>query len=300
MKSGSSIAGQALVLLCLFAFCSCRNSHNDDCLLQHIDEGLAQSNRLIRLASSDILEVIKQKTYQPVIAERAREIYLKAVTIQQQTDSIFNYIEWFKNSIKQNASSNIALKNIVGLHTRLIGYKRKVISVDKRLARDVASEIFIVSKEIDSSNEVLATLKKLLLNQPAFAAITYLRRIENNLSIDEQTALKFLHDQVTPLIDHFTVFSAIVGQNAQILEAGKILEVTAGIGSFTRYPIARITVDGHLISLNEKGFAIYQIKTLKKPGFYSVPVQIKFTDQDGNEQTKSIPVDYKTVSTHCK
>lgn len=300
MKSLSSFAGRVLRLLSLYALCSCRNKQDNAVILQQVDEGLVQSNRLIRLLSNDILQAIEQKTYDRPSAERAKEIYPKAMALQNKTDSIFAYIEGLGTLLNRDDATGLVSKRIEELYTKLDDYKREILSLDERMSNDLSGTIFIVSKESDSSQIVPAALKENLQDSPAAAAKAFLHRIENNLAIDEQKAMSFLHYRTVVRRDDYAVFEAIVGQNAQVLEAGRTLEIIAGMGSFTKYPIAQITVDGHLIPLNEKGLAIYQLKTLIKPGNYSIPVKIAFTDPDGKEQIRTITVGYKTLSSGPK
>lgn len=287
-------------LLFVSILCGCHNSQDSTALLQQVDDGLLQSNQQIRLGSSEILEAIKLKTYEPATAERAKKIYPEASSLQNETDSIFKYIESFRSLLNQNGSSHLGSKNIKELHGKLADYKRKVLSLDDRLSEDLSGKIFVVSEKIDSSNQVLTALEDYLLNKQPSDAKAYLRLIENSLAMDEQKVMKFLHYRTTPIIDNYTVFEAIVGQNTRVLTAGETLEIMAGLGKFSTRKLPVISVRGSIVPINEKGLAVCKIRTSSRPGHYSIPVQIKFTDEDGKEQIRIIAVEYKTVSADLK
>jgi len=80
----------------------------------------------------------------------------------------------------------------------------------------------------------------------------------------------------------FQVFSAIAAQNTTFLKSGELLEITAGVGSFSVAARPKITIDGKNIPLDPDGTAIYRIKAPGKPGKHVIPVKIEFVKPDGS------------------
>ncbi len=300
MKNRCFVIGKATLLLVICVFYSCKGKDDNAAILQEIDEGLMQSNKVIRFSSDNILHSILQKTYESVTAPRAKEIYPKALLIQKETDTIFKYIENLKGAVHQSEPTGIDLKTIKTFHSKLETYKRKVLSLDKRLSEELSGKLFTASQNIDSSGEILAMMKNYLFNKPVKNVEVYLSRVENNLAIDEQKAIDFLHYQIAAIIDDFTVFEAIVGQNTRILRVGETLEILAGLGRFSNRILPVISVGDSIVPLNEKGLAVYKLKTSTMAGSYSIPVTISFTESDGNVQTRTIPIEYKTISANLK
>lgn len=298
MKSISSVVWASL-LICLFALCSCRNKQNNTIILQQIDEGLVQSNRQIRMSTDEILEALKNKVDDPKTAEKAKIMQPKAALIRTYTDTIIVYIEKLKRTLTNENSVNESM--IAELSRRFTGYKQAIISSDERIANsknDILTGFINGGK--DSVNGSKTELKKILTDASPAERSTYLSRMQNDVAIIEHKTINFLLQQIGAYTDGFEMFEAIVGQNAKILEAGDYLEISAGVGALSIRAEPIITVGKDSVKINERGLAVYKFKTSNVPGHHSVPVVIKFKDEDGKDQTHSFTVEYKTVSSRLK
>lgn len=302
MKTLCFLTGKTSLLFCFYFFYGCNSKNDNAVILLQIDEGLLQSNRQIKKSSDNILEALQNSVYNARTRTKAMAIQPKALAVHDYTNKMLLYIDGIKTTLKNTDKQKRFKKEneISELYLRLMSYKNSVLATDPRLAANMSDSITLVDKKWDKTEEGKQLLRQALVKSPVNEAMAYLSRLQNNLLINENKLLLFLFREIADRSHHDEFFCAIVGQNAQILEAGRTLEIIAGMGSFTKYPIAQTTVDGRLIPLNEKGVAVHQIKTSEKPGNYAVPVQIKFTDQDGNGQMRTITVGYKTLSSRLK
>ena len=294
MKSGSSIAGQASILLCLFAFYNCHNKKDDNHLLQQIDEGLMQSNRLVQANTEEIIQELRYKIDDPRTTEKAKFILPKVLHVSRITTNTLRYLD----SLKVTPGFDVKLSE---LPEKLEQYKTEVLAADTLLRNWLNNSPIVFSKKIDSLK--INTEK----NSHFFAAASkplvqgFLTRLQNDISINECRCIRYLNEKVAFHDDsYYETFSTIVGQNAKVLKGGDSLEITAGVGKFSRKASPTIIVNGDSIRVDRHGIGIHKIKTPKRSGDYTLPVVIEFTDEGGKRQTHSFTVDYKTVSTHLK
>jgi hypothetical protein len=72
------------------------------------------------------------------------------------------------------------------------------------------------------------------------------------------------------------------------------MEITAGLGAFSKQKLPTVSIAGAPVTLNEKGLAVNKFKVGSTSG--SVKVLVNYTDQDGNPQSKETEIAY-TVGT---
>jgi gliding motility-associated protein GldM len=126
---------------------------------------------------------------------------------------------------------------------------------------------------------------------PTVAAITILRKFQNDVKTTENRIINHLHEQVGKVEVIFDAFEAIVGQNSKYLMPGQELEITAGLGAFSKSKLPTISIGGSNVGLNEKGMAIYKMAA-GGIGSHKIPVTVSFVDQDNKPQTKTFDVEY--------
>ncbi|MEI9810185.1 MAG: hypothetical protein WDO16_21235 [Bacteroidota bacterium] len=96
----------------------------------------------------------------------------------------------------------------------------------------------------------------------------------------------------------YDVYSTIIGQSSNIVRSGEQIEITAGVGAFSRIASLKITIAGKEVTAGDEGIALYKFKSSSKPGTHFIPVKLSYTDQDGKEQTIEKNVEY-TVAEEC-
>jgi gliding motility-associated protein GldM len=126
---------------------------------------------------------------------------------------------------------------------------------------------------------------------PTVAALTILRKFENDVKTTENRVVTHLHEQVGKVEVIFDAFEAIVGQNSKYLMPGQELEINAGLGAFSKSKVPTITIGGANVPVNEKGMALYKTAA-GSIGQHTIPVTVAFVDQDGKPQTRTFNVEY--------
>jgi gliding motility-associated protein GldM len=126
---------------------------------------------------------------------------------------------------------------------------------------------------------------------PTVAALTILRKFENDVKTTENRIVNHLHEQVGKVEVVFDSFEAIVGQNSKYLMPGQELEINAGLGAFSKSKVPTITIGGATVPTNEKGMAVYKTAA-GAIGQHTIPVTVAFVDQDNKPQTRTFNVEY--------
>src|SRR5262245_3649484 len=82
-------------LIVVIVLYSC-NSTQDKTVISALNEGLETSNEFINISNSEILNLLQEKTIEPISQERARIWYPNADKIRVLSDSVYNYLEALK------------------------------------------------------------------------------------------------------------------------------------------------------------------------------------------------------------
>ena len=79
----------------------------------------------------------------------------------------------------------------------------------------------------------------------------------------------------------------IVSQNSKHFKIDEILEITAGIGSFSMAVQPKFTINGNDVEVDDVGVAKYKMKVAKEVGKHTVTVKICWTKPNGENATLS-------------
>jgi hypothetical protein len=93
-------------------------------------------------------------------------------------------------------------------------------------------------------------------------------------------------------VSAFDALHSIMTISSSYVKAGQSVEVTAGIGQFTKVAKPHITIDGKEGKLDDGGVAVYTFSAKGKPGKYQVPVIIEFYNPDGTLATLTRQLEY--------
>ena len=124
---------------------------------------------------------------------------------------------------------------------------------------------------------------------PTIAAMTILSKFQNDVKSSESQVVDYFLSQVGSVKVVFDEFQPLIGTNSTYLMPGESLEVTAGIGAYSKAATPTINIGGSNIPLSE-GKAVYKT-TVSGAGAKSINVSIRYTKPDGTTGTveKSIP-----------
>jgi hypothetical protein len=295
--------------LILYSFLSCTPKKTNEILLQEINDGLTQSNLVIGSDAKNTLEMFKMKLADPITKTKAEYFYPKLSRLVQATEELKKYIDSLKmqitkagnsvstNYTQENKSLNsllIANDEYKNLYKRLKHYRENILLPDSMSLGELTKYCVIISKDQDTVNNE-SFLRQCFADASVIEAITYLNRLQNNISIVESKCIKHYNESVRDHIDWFNSYSSIVAQSAKVLKAGDDLEISGGVGVFSKERLLEFSVNGKQIPTNEKGIANYKFKTSNKPGIYSIPVLIRMLGEDSIEQKLNFSVEYSLV-----
>jgi len=285
-----------IITLSLFFFAACKGKSNDSEVIKAMEKNLLQSNATINRSTETILKSLQDKTTNWGTMERAKIWYGTAQKIGDLSQKLYNHL----NTLKQRGT--FTASELQELNKSLIDYKKELLSSDSSI-RDEFSNQFDFFNPVLSLflTDILSTNKLSTKNISKANFLASLTLLQNYIKINENKIIAFCHTKVgeTDGGGFFNYYSAMVGQSSTYVRPGEKLEITAGVGAFSKSCSPVININGKNTSLGYEGFALYKMNAPKFPGKYKVPVQISFLNQTtGKEETISIKVEY-TVAKEC-
>ena len=130
---------------------------------------------------------------------------------------------------------------------------------------------------------------------PTVAALTMLSKFQNNVKNAESEIVTYCHNQIGAVKVIYDQFAALVGQSSNYVMPGQEIQITAGVGAYSKAAQPQISINGSSAALDADGRAVYKL-TASGAGNHSVPVNVTYTKPDGTKESKSFNVEY-TVGT---
>jgi len=278
-----------------------------------VDDSLIGTTVQVNRSTNSIMASLQSLTGEPGKAEKAKIWYDKATQVQALSTDAYNKIQQFRERIlkeagfdpKKNGDSTYRKDNL-DIATRIMveegegkklrqildDYKKKVLAIDPLVEKEFASSLPIdlsIPPVQDKSNKTWESAYFHMV--PTIAAITILSKFENDVKTAENKVVTFCHQQVGQVIVKFDQFEPIVGQNSKYLMPGQELEITAGLGAFSKTKKPDISIGGTPVTVGDNGMANYKMPS-GGVGAHKVPVTVSFLDQDGKPQTRTFDVEY--------
>ena len=279
-----------------------------------VDNSLDKTNSTINVSTANIMESFRTKLADEKTKEKAAIWYPKAQEAQQATTQMYNYIESLRAEIlkaadfdpakkkdstfkedNQDIATKIMIKDGKGkeLQEKLTQYRQKMLSLVNAESRAEFERSFQVDVTLPKGvGKDKRTFQDAYFHMvPTVAALTILRKFQNDVKTSENKVVSHIHEQVGKVEVIFDAFEAIVGQNSKYLMPGQELEITAGLGAFSKSKVPDIYIGGAKVATNEKGMAVYKVAA-GSIGSHTIPVKVAFLDQDGKPQERTFPVEY--------
>lgn len=271
-----------------------------------VERSLTTTNTTINQSTETIMQSFEEKKQDPNSRVKAEIWQPKAAAAVALTKELNDYIEGIKKQILKEAgfdpskkgdstfkedNQDIATRIMVEqgkgkeLRQKLETYKKQMMAIDDSLAKQIEALL----KQIDlvppptktkGNNSWEAAYFRMV---PTVAATTMLSKFQNDIKTSENRVVSLFHEQVGAVKVRFNKFAAIVGQSSNYLMPDQELEIKAGIGAFSTDAKPVITIGGSTYPTDENGIASYKVR-VSGLGERSVPVYIKYLDQDGNPQ----------------
>ena len=279
-----------------------------------VDNSLTKTNAIVNASTTTIMKSFEDKMQQPESREKAEIWMPKAQATVQLASAAYGYIQQIKEEILKRADYNpssgdstfkednidIATKYLISegegkkLYAALDQFRKQVVAIDPLIAKEFENSLPI-DLSIPKTTDNIKDWSTAYFNMtPTIAALTILSKFQNDVRNTENRIVNFCHNQVGQVAVRFDTYAPIVGANSTYLFPGQELEVRAGIGAFSKNAQPQITIGGRTIPLDENGVAIF--KTQVGAGGGSIPVRIKFKDQEGKDREEVREIQY-TVGT---
>ena len=277
-----------------------------------VNSSLETTNTTVNKSTEQILNSLKDKMSDPTKAAKAQVWYPHAQNVQALSKDVFVYIQDLKNRILKEAGGDpnkpdqkfkednldIATRVMVEkgegqkLLAKLTDYRKKVLAIDPSIDSAFKTVLPINLEKPVTKNKAGKTWEGAYFHMvPTVAALTILSKFQNDVKTSENSVVQFCHNKVGEVTVRFDTYAAIVGQNSNYLMPGQELEITAGVGAFSKAATPVITIGGQSYPIGAEGTATAKLAG-GGIGSRSVPVRIQYVDQDGKTQVIEKNVEY--------
>ena len=280
-----------------------------------VDKSLQNSNANLTVANSTLYKSLEEKLADPKTAELAKIWQPNAEKAHKLADDMNSYIDGLKHELKVGA--NLVMKEKDGKQvedfkednldasTRLFETNGKGPELEERLKTfkqamlDIHPEIktqFEKTLPVDFEPPLgMEGTKKSFTSAyfhmtPTVAALTMLSKFQNNIKNAENQVTTFCHNKIGEVKVRFDKFGVLVGQSSNYVMPGQEVEITAGVGAYSAAAAPQISIGGTSVpTIDGKG--TYKV-TASGSGEHTVPVVIRYKDQNGVDQTSPAEVKY--------
>ena len=284
-----------------------------------VNNSLEKTNITVKASTDQIYASLVEKKADPATQPKADIWEPKAKNVIDYSKSAFDYIKELKDRILKEAGGDAAHpdqkfnEESLEIATRIMvkegkgkellkileAYKKNVLGVDTVMGRAFADLLQINTDKPKTATNAKKSWEESYFGMvPTVAALTILSKFQNDIKTSENKLVTYCHEQVGKVELRFDAFEAIVGQNSTYLMPGQNIEITAGLGAFSKQKLPTVSIGGSSVTLNEKGQALYKAAA-GGVGSHTINVTVSFTDQDGKPQTRTIPVEYTVGSANA-
>lgn len=263
---------------------------NSDKLFDRISQGLKMSVKTLESANRSVYREFKNKLADPATREKALQWESKSTQVMEASQNIRTFIN---SLIALTENENISRNLSDSLFFLLQSYRSTVLAVDDQLKELFKREYLNLEYYFSTTESPAEFYTACFGDRSTYAIIAALYNLNNCTSHLENVVLSFCNTKSHVIIDRFDTFSAIVAQSTNTVEQGDDIEITAGVGAFSRSASPIINIGGKTIALDENAVAIYKFKATGAIGAHSVPVKIAYVDPNGVKRSKVFTLNYK-------
>jgi gliding motility-associated protein GldM len=278
-----------------------------------VDRSLMTSTDNIGAANSTLYKSLEAKLTDPQSAEKARIWQPKAVAAQKLSEDMNAYLEDLKLQLKKaadlkedgsykeenlDAATRLFDTNGKGkeLETRLKQYREAMLAIDPEIRKEFQTTLPIDFAPQKSQEGKLKDFTQTYFHMtPTVAALTMLSKFQNNVKNAENQVVTFAHNQIGAVKVIYDQFAALVGQSSNYVMPGQEIQITAGVGAYSKAAQPQISIGGSSQAIDAEGRAVYKFQA-SGAGNHTVPVSVTYTKPDGTKESKTFNVEY-TVGT---
>lgn len=287
-----------------------------------VDKSLQTSNAIVSESNETLYKSLEAKLADPASAEKARIWEPKAIQAQKLSNEMVTYIDGLKLELKKqadlsmkwdavltdsvedyrednlDASTRLFETNGKGeeLRKKLDEYRAAMLAIDPEIRKNFENTFPVNTKPPLNRNDKQKDFTQSYFHMtPTVAALTMLSMFQSNVKNAENEVVTYIHNQIGAVKVIYDQFAALVGQSSNYVMPGQKVEITAGVGAYSKQAQPQISINGVSAPLSADGRATYTV-TASGAGNRSVPVNVTYTKPDGTKESKSFNVQY-TVGT---
>jgi gliding motility-associated protein GldM len=281
-----------------------------------VDRSLITSTDNIAVANTTLYKSLEAKLTDPQSAEKARIWQPIAANAQKLSADMATYLESLKGDLKKeadlklidgkesyrednlDASTRLFETNGKGkqLEDKLKQYREAMLNlhpdIRKEFEKTLPIDLTVPKSQEGTTKDFTQTYFHMT---PTVAALTMLSKFQNNVKNAENQVVTFAHNQIGAVKVIYDQFAALVGQSSNYVMPGQEIQITAGVGAYSKAAQPQITIGGVGQALDAEGRAVYKFNA-SGAGNHTVPVNVTYTKPDGTKESKSFNVEY-TVGT---
>jgi gliding motility-associated protein GldM len=279
-----------------------------------VDNSLTSTNKVVNASTQTIMASFQEKLADPASADKAKIWMPKAQQAVAISKSLNQMIDDIKSNIKVGAGFDPSnpdagfKEDNIDVATRIMDkegegeklrkalekYKADILALDPEVGALFKNSLPVDVEVPNLSNKnqlAKVTWTSAYFNMtPTVAALTMLSKFQNDVKTTENKIVNEFHNRVGQVVVRFDTYAPIVGANSTYLFPGQELEISAGIGAFSKNVRPIVTIGGRNVPMNDDGVSIYKTNVGNASG--SVPIKIQYKDQDGKDQVRDLKIDY--------
>jgi gliding motility-associated protein GldM len=279
-----------------------------------VNKSLENTNETVNKSTETILASLEEKLEDSTTATKARIWYPRAQDAQRLSKSVFTYIQELKDRILKEAGGDPAdptkkfKEDNLDVTTRIMvekgegqkllkklsDYRQQILNIDHSIDSAFKTTLPINLDKPNSSTKAGKTWEGAYFHMvPTVAGLTILSKFQNDIKTSENKVVQFCHNKVGEVVVRYDTYAAFAQTNKGYVMPGDEMEITAGVGAFSKAALPIISIDGAGVPLGADGAAHKKLTASSSLGTHKIRVNIQYTDQDGNKQ--SIPKDIEYV-----
>ncbi|MEJ7587906.1 MAG: gliding motility protein GldM [Ferruginibacter sp.] len=280
-----------------------------------VDISLQNSSSNLAAANSTLYKSLNDKLADAKTAEKAKIWQPKADQAKKLSDDMNSYIENLKKELKTaaglemidgqesfkednlDAATHLFATQGKGpeLEAKLKAYRAAMLKIDPQINAKFSKTLPVdIAPPVGQDGTVKDFTNAYFHMTPTVAGLTLLSKFQNNVKNSENQVVTYCHEQIGAVAVIFDKTGVLVGQSSNYIMPGQEITVTAGIGAYSSAAQPQISIGGSNVPVID-GKGTYKVAA-SGAGVHTVPVTIRYLDQQGVSQSKTETVTY-TVGT---
>lgn len=278
-----------------------------------VNKSLENTNVTVNHSTGTIMKSLLDKLSDPTTAAKAQIWYPKAQQAQTLTKPIFDYIQGLKDRIidesggdhkdpdpkykEDNLETPTRIMVEKGQGQKLLAmlakYKSDMLAIDPSIKTEFQNTLPIDLTKPASRNRAGKTWEGAYFHMvPSVAALTILSKFQMDVKTSENRVAQFCHNKVGEVVVRYDTYAAFAETDKSYVMPGDEMEITAGVGAFSKAALPTVNIDGANVPLDIDGAAHRKLNAATSLGKHAVNVTVHFTDQEGKLQTVTKPIEY--------